>query len=93
MSTRKNFSMSNDMFSSKRTAPSSPGDENKRFSLNASADIADLVEYLSTSQSVTANEAIRRAIVTEAYLLKERENGGVLLIQKPDKEVREIVFR
>jgi hypothetical protein len=83
----------NDSINPTRGAPSSPGDENKRFSLNVSSDIADLVEYLTTRQSITANEAIRRAIVTEAYLLKERENGGVLLIQKPDKEVREIVFR
>jgi hypothetical protein len=83
----------NDSNNSARAAPSSPGDENKRISLNVSSDIADLVEYLATNQSITANEAIRRAIVTEAYLLKERENGGVLLIQKSDKEVREIVFR
>jgi hypothetical protein len=73
-------------------APSSSGGDNKRFSLNVSSEIAELVEYLASSQSITANEAIRRAIVTESFLLQEREAGCKVLIQS-DIETRQILFR
>jgi hypothetical protein len=80
----------NNMLTPRQRAPDGV---NKRISLNLSGDIAELVEYLAKSQSVTVNEAIRRAIVTEAYIYREREHGSTVLIKKPSEEVREVVFR
>lgn len=65
----------------------------KRISVSLSADAAQLLEYLAQTQGITQNEALRKAIATEAYLLKEMKEGSKILLQKPDKEIREVVFR
>ncbi|AFZ61451.1 DUF2188 domain-containing protein [Anabaena cylindrica FACHB-243] len=65
----------------------------KRMSITLSGDIANLLEYLASSQGITQNEALRKAIATEGYLLEERQQGSKILIQKPDKEIREVLFR
>ena len=65
----------------------------KRMSISLSGDIVELLEFLAERQGITQNEAIRRAIATDVYFLKERLQGANILIQKPDKEIREVVFR
>lgn len=65
----------------------------KRMSISLSADIARMLEFLAKSQAISQNEALRKAIATEAYLLEERMQGTKVLLQKPDKEVREVLFR
>ena len=65
----------------------------KRMSISLSGDIARLLEFLADSQGISQNEALRRAIATEAYLLQERQQGTKVLLQKPDKEIREVLFR
>jgi len=65
----------------------------KRLSISLSDDAANLLEFLAQSQGITQNEALRRAIATEAYLLEERLQGTKVLLQKSDKEIREVLFR
>jgi Ribbon-helix-helix protein, copG family len=65
----------------------------KRRSLNLFSDTVELLDYLAEEQGVSDNEAIRRAIATEAYFLKERRNNSKILIQDANGEVREVVFR
>ena len=65
----------------------------KRISVSLSDDAANLLEFLAQSQGITQNEALRKAIATEAYLLKERLEGTKVLFQKPDQEIREVLFR
>jgi hypothetical protein len=65
----------------------------KRLSVSLSDDAANLLEFLAHSQGITQNEALRKAIATEAYLLKERMQGTKVLLQKSDKEIREVLFR
>jgi hypothetical protein len=65
----------------------------KRLSISLSGDTATLLEFLATSQGISQNEALRKAISTEAYLLKERKKGGKILIQKASQECCEIIFR
>jgi Ribbon-helix-helix protein, copG family len=65
----------------------------KRLSVSLSDDAANLLEFLAQSQGITQNEALRKAIATEAYLLEERTQGTKVLLQKPDKEIREVLFR
>jgi hypothetical protein len=38
-------------------------------------------------------EAVRIAIKTEDYIEQQIESGGKILIEKPDKTMREVVFR
>jgi hypothetical protein len=72
--------------------PSVPNNS-KRMSIGLSGDIVELLEFLAERQGISQNEAIRRAIATDYYFLKERLQGANVLIQKPDKEIREVVFR
>lgn len=65
----------------------------KRMTISLSDDVSKMLEYLADSQGITQNEAIRRAIASENYLKKEMESGSTLLVQKSNKEIREIVFR
>jgi hypothetical protein len=65
----------------------------KRMSISLSADAVQMLEYIAKSQGLTQNEALRKAIATEAYLLREMAQGSKVLLQKADKEVREVVFR
>lgn len=65
----------------------------KRMSVSLSSDIAHLLAFLATSQGITQNEALRKAIATEGYLQKEIAQGTKVLLQKPDGEIREVIFR
>jgi Ribbon-helix-helix protein, copG family len=74
------------------TAPKSI-QSTKRMSIGLSGETVELLEFLADSQGISQNEAIRRAIATDVYFLKERLEGSKVLLQKPDKEIREVVFR
>lgn len=65
----------------------------KRMSIGLSGETVELLEFLAQSQGISQNEAIRRAIATDVYFLKERLEGSKVLLQKPDKEIREVLFR
>lgn len=65
----------------------------KRMSITLSSDAAKWLELLAESQGITQTEALRKAIATEAYIQKEIAEGSKILIQKADKEIREVVFR
>jgi Ribbon-helix-helix protein, copG family len=65
----------------------------KRMSIGLSGETVELLEFLADSQGISQNEAIRRAIATDVYFLKERLEGSKVLLQKPDKEIREVLFR
>jgi hypothetical protein len=64
-----------------------------RVSVTLLGESLDAIDYLSSSQDINYNSAIRKALLTEAYLRKEIELGGKVLIQKPNGELREVVFR
>jgi len=65
----------------------------KRMSVSLSGDAAKLLAQLAESQGITQNEALRKAIATEAYLRQEMEQGAKVLLQKSSKDIREVVFR
>jgi hypothetical protein len=65
----------------------------KRISFSLSGDTAQLLELLAKSQGITQNEALRKAIATEAYIRREIEKGTNILLQKPDGKIQEVVFR
>lgn len=64
----------------------------KRMSVTLPPDVASLLEDLATSQGISQNEALRKAIVTESYFYKER-NLGTKILLKTKEEVREVLFR
>lgn len=62
-------------------------------SVSLSADAARMLEFIAQNQGISQNEALRKAIATEAYLVQEMAQGSKVLLQKENKEVREVVFR
>lgn len=75
------------------TNGSSNATNTKRMSVSLSGDAARLLEYLAEVQGITQNEALRKAIATEAYIRQEMEQGAKVLLQKSNKDIREVVFR
>lgn len=65
----------------------------KRMSVSLAGDAAQMLAFLAKSQGITQNEALRKAIATEAYLRQELTEGTKVLLQKPNGEIREVVFR
>ncbi|NET43058.1 CopG family transcriptional regulator [Okeania sp. SIO2B3] len=65
----------------------------KRMSVTLPTDVAEMLEFLAKSQGITQNEALRKAIATEAYFQKEIKQGSTVLIMNSDKSVKEVVFR
>lgn len=55
-------------------------------------DAARELVDMAKAKGVTLSEALRRAIVTEAYLQKKRDAGGKVLIDEGGK-IKELVFR
>ncbi|NET24422.1 CopG family transcriptional regulator [Okeania sp. SIO1I7] len=78
----------------KRNQAVNPPTINKRMSVSLPGEVAEMLEYLATSQGITQNEAVRKAIATENYFRKEIIEGGTILIMNADKKsVKEVVLR
>lgn len=67
--------------------------ETKRMSVSFSSEDKEMLDFLARSQGITQTQALRKAIATEAYFLKEREEGGKILVMNADKTMKEVVFR
>ena len=65
----------------------------QKVSLNLPSDTLDNVRRIAKHQNITMTDAIRRAIATESYVEDETNNGGTILVKKPDGTYKEIVFR
>lgn len=65
----------------------------KRMSITLTGDSIEHLEFLSNSQGITQNEALKKAIATEVYIRKHIMLGVKVLLQNPDGEIREVVFR
>jgi hypothetical protein len=53
-----------------------------------------LLRYLAVSQGISRDQALERAILTEAYMQQERSEGSTILIQKGGtKELKEVIFK
>lgn len=67
--------------------------QTKRLSVSFTNDLVEVLENLSTTQGVSQNEILRRALATESYIQGEIANGSTVLIQKKNGDIREVVFR
>lgn len=51
-----------------------------------------MLQALSSMQSTTLNDAIRRAISTEAFIRNEVEKGSQILVKAEGVETKELIF-
>lgn len=65
----------------------------KRMSISLTGQAAEVLDTLATSQDVTQNEALRKAIGTEAYIRNEIANGSRIMIIRADGKEVDVVFR
>ena len=61
--------------------------------VNLTPDAINALRELATSRGTSVAEVIRRAIWIEKYLHDAIKNGGKILLQEPDKTVKELVIR
>lgn len=60
--------------------------------VNLPEDIVEILRKYAEERGITLTEALRRAITHENYFANEIEAGGTVLIEKPDKSLREVVL-
>jgi hypothetical protein len=69
-------------------------DSPDRLSLRLSPEARKTLEEISTLRGgASYAEVVRRALGTELFLIKEQREGARLLLERPDKTVREIILR
>ena len=65
-----------------------------RLSLRLSPEARKTLEELSALRGgASLAEVVRRALGTELFLVKEQKEGSRILIESPDKTVRQIILR
>ena len=65
----------------------------KRMSVTLTREARKMLEFLADSQGISQNEALRKAIATEAYFQKQIKQGSTVLVVGSDESVKEVVFR
>ena len=76
------------------TSISKEADAPKRMTVYLPAETARMLEILSKLQSISLNEAIRRAISTESFIQNEiRNNKSKFFLETPAGETKELIFR
>lgn len=66
----------------------------KRMTVNLPAETAQMLEILSKLQSISLNEALRRAISTESFIQNEiRNNKSKVFLETQNGETKELIFR
>ena len=65
-----------------------------RLSLRLSREARQTLEQIATARGgVSYAEVIRRALGTELFLIRAEQQGARILIEQPDKIIKEIVLR
>ena len=65
----------------------------KRMSITLTGEAIEHLEFLSNSQGITQNEALKKAIATDVYIRKHCILGAKILLQNVDGSIVEVVFR
>jgi hypothetical protein len=81
-----NLVSSNEKLEKAKTTP-------KRMSISLTGQAAEVLDTLATSQDITQNEALRKAIGTEAYIRNEIASGSRIVIVRADGKEVDVVFR
>jgi hypothetical protein len=63
-----------------------------KVTVNLPEELVEALRKYAEERGITLTEALRRAITHERYFANEIEAGGTLLIEKPDKTIREVVL-
>jgi hypothetical protein len=65
----------------------------KRMSISLTGKIAESLDLLAKLQGITQNEALRKAIGTEAYIREELDRNSRFVVIKADGREADVIFR
>lgn len=69
-------------------------DSPDRLTLRLSPEARKALEEIAALRGgVSFAEVVRRALGTEQFLIKEQREGARILVERPDKTVRQIILR
>jgi hypothetical protein len=69
-------------------------DSPDRLTLRLSPEARKALEEISAARGgVSFAEVVRRALGTEQFLISEQREGSRILVERPDKSIRQIVLR
>jgi hypothetical protein len=60
--------------------------------LSLPEDTVEAVRALAATRNITQGEVIRRAVALDQYLHEAAREGGRVLVEDPDKTLRQLVF-
>ena len=61
--------------------------------MNLTADDIETLRVLAERRGVSKTEVVRRALALEKFIEESADQGEKLLIQAPDKSVRQLLIR
>jgi predicted transcriptional regulator len=64
-----------------------------KVTVNLPDDLVGALKRYASQHDITMTEALRRAISREVYFDDEISEGSKLLLERPDKSLREVVIR
>lgn len=67
--------------------------ETKKLSIRLAPEFAQKLEELAKDQGISLNSALQRAIATEFFVKSEIRQGSKIVIEKPDRTFKEVVFQ
>ncbi len=66
---------------------------NQKITVNLPKEVVESLKELANEQGITATAALRQAISTEAFIRKQMKNNAKILIQEPQGDTKQLVFR
>ncbi len=60
--------------------------------LSLPEDAVEVLQALAEARNTTQGEVIRRALALDKYLHEAARDGGRVLVEDPDKTLRQLVF-
>lgn len=64
-----------------------------RLSVNVSPDVANTLRELATFHNTSVTDVIRKAVSTEKFLQDAIKRDAKVLIEEPDKSIKQVVLR
>ena len=71
---------------------SRPTTTSKRVTASLRAPDVENLEEVAKSTRLSSNDAIRKALATEAFVQRVQEEGGTILVRDESGEIREVAF-
>ena len=64
-----------------------------KVTVNLSEEDVEALKEIAARRGITLTESIRRAIAMERFVDEAQVSGAKILIEEPDKSVRQLVIR